>query len=165
MSGALDNKVTIFPPQTLQKYLQQTRALSSDTAIVQFQLYLPLLNRLYQHYFNLKLITLPAQNINLANLSDIKINQLQGLSGTIYFSSALQDSGDINLSSSGIVYLCNSSSVLFLLSAEVFYVLVPSSLPRTKISNINLSILVKCYTILFTYTTAMWLPILILSFY
>ena len=40
-----------------------------------------------------------------------------------------------------------------------------SSLPRTKISNINLSILVKCYTILFTYTRAMWLPILILSLY
>ena len=42
---------------------------AADTSIV----------KLYQDYFNFKLITLPAQNINLGNLSDIRINQLQAL--------------------------------------------------------------------------------------
>ena len=62
MSGALDNKVTIYPPKLC-------RIFAADTSIV----------KLYQDYFNFKLITLPAQNINLGNLSDIRINQLQAL--------------------------------------------------------------------------------------
>ena len=62
MSGALDNKVTIVPPKLCRNICSRHEHCQA-----------------YQDYFNFKLITLLVQNINLANLSDIRINQLKAL--------------------------------------------------------------------------------------
>ena len=74
MSEALDNKVTIFPPKLCRNICSRHEhsALSRYNSNYHF-----LTGFMYQDYFNFKLITLLAQDINLSNLSDIKINQLK----------------------------------------------------------------------------------------